>query len=72
MHGTHKLEENSTPLNNFNATNNSQFFVVMETKGGSDPRVQMLHMCPNKDVVGVSTPSIRASPFCGALAGTTH
>ena len=67
LDGTHEIKENSTPLTDFSIANNSQVFVVMETKGGSDPRVQMLHSCPNKDVVGVSTPSIRACPFCGAL-----
>lgn len=41
--------------------------VMIRVKGGSDPRVQMLQSCPNKDVIGVQTPSIRACPFCGAL-----
>ena len=45
--------------------------IIMRQRGGSDPRVQMLHNCPNKDVVGVSTPSIRACPFCGALVQHT-
>ena len=45
--------------------------VVMRQRGGSDPRVQMLQNCPNKDVVGVYTPSIRACPFCGALVQHT-
>lgn len=41
--------------------------IVMRQRGGSDPRVQMLQNCPNKEVVGVSTPSMRACPWCGAL-----
>ena len=49
----------------------SSIAIVMQTRGGSDPRVQMLQSCPNKDVVGVSTPSIRACPFCGALVQHT-
>ena len=45
----------------------STICVVMRQRGGNDPRVQMLQNCGNKDVVGVSTPSIRACPHCGAL-----
>ena len=45
----------------------SSIRLLMRVRGGSDPRVQMLQNCPNKDVIGVSTPSIRACPFCGAL-----
>jgi len=45
----------------------SQIMVVMRNRGGSDPRVQILYNCGNKDVVGVSTPSLRACPHCGAL-----
>ena len=71
LHGTHELKEDSTALTDFNIANNSQVFVVMKTRGGGDPRVQMLQDCPNKDVIGVSTPSIRACPFCGALVQHT-
>jgi len=52
-------------------THMSSVCVVMRQRGGSDPRVQMLQNCSNKDVVGVSTPSIRACPHCGALVQHT-
>ena len=45
----------------------SSICIVMRQRGGSDLRVQMLQNCGNKDVVGVSTPSLRACPHCGAL-----
>ena len=51
----------------FPLSNGSHVSIMMRQRGGSDPRVQMLQSCPNKDVIGVSTPSIRACPFCGAL-----
>lgn len=46
--------------------------IVMKLKGGSDPRLQLLHNCDNKDVIGVSTPSVRACPHCGALVQHTQ
>ena len=67
--GKKELSDDSTLLTD--KTTNSTFFTVMTQRGGSDPRVQMLQSCPNKDVVGVSTPSIRACPFCGALVQHT-
>lgn len=54
-------------INDCDLSNGSSIHIAMRLKGGSDPRVQMLQSCPNKDVIGVSTPSIRACPFCGAL-----
>ena len=67
LSGTKELSDDSTPLTDHNVTSNSHLFVVTRTRGGSDPQVQMLQSCAEKDVVGVSTPSIRACPFCGAL-----
>ena len=64
-----ELNDDSTLLTN-QATNLTSF-TVMNTEGDSDPRVQILQSCPNKDVVGVSTPSMRACPFCGALVQHT-
>ena len=64
-----ELSDDSTLLTN-QATNLTSF-AVMDTKGDSDLRVQFLQSCPNKDVIGVSTPSIRACPFCGALVQHT-
>ena len=52
-------------------SNGCHVSIMMQVRGGSDPRVQMLQSCPNKDVIGVSTPSIRACPFCGALVQHT-
>ena len=49
----------------------SRINITFRQRGGSDPRVQMLQNCANKDVIGVSTPSIRACPFCGALVQHT-
>ena len=45
----------------------STICVVMRQRGGSDPRISLLQSCGNKDVIGVSTPSLRACPHCGAL-----
>ena len=54
-----------------NFINGSNVIVLIRQKGGSDPRIQMLHNCDNKTVVGVTTPSIRACPHCGALVQHT-
>ena len=61
-----ELNDDSTLL-----TNQATSFTVMNTEGDSDPRVQILQSCPYKNVVGVSTPSMRACPFCGALVQHT-
>jgi len=45
----------------------SNVIVLIRQKGGSDPRIQMLQNCGNKTAVGVTTPSIKACPHCGAL-----
>ena len=52
-------------------SNGSYVYIMIRVRGAGDPRVQMLQSCPNKDVIGVSTPSIRACPFCGALVQHT-
>jgi len=75
--GEMRLITGTKELNNFmdkkicdpelGLTHGGSVGVVMRQRGGGDPRVQMLQNCPNKDVVGVYTPSLRACPFCGAL-----
>ena len=61
-----RINDLESPLSNGCHVN-----IMMRVRGGSDPQVQMLQSCPNKDVIGVSTPSIRACPFCGALVQHT-
>lgn len=58
LDGTQVLSENLTPLSDFNITTNSTVFAVMETKGGSDPQVQMLQSCPDSFVIGFSILSV--------------
>ena len=59
LSSTQELYDDSPPLTDYNFTSNLQLF--------NDPQVQILQNCAEKQVVGVSTPSIRACPFCGAL-----
>ena len=54
LNGTQVLSENSTPLTDFNIKTNSTVFAVMETKGGTDPQVQMLQSCSDKFFIGLS------------------
>ena len=44
---------------------------VVSVMGGSDPRIKMLIECPNKNVSGIQSPSLRACPHCGALVQHT-
>ena len=62
LSGTQELSDDSTSLTDYKVTSSSQLFAMI-----SDPRVQLLQNCAFKDVIGISTPSIRACPFCGAL-----
>ena len=56
----------------FNIKHSTTIVVSIRQQGGGDPRIQMLQNCGNKDIYGVTTPSLRACPFCGALVQHTE
>ena len=45
----------------------STIFVVIQQRVGSDLQISIQQNCGNKDVIGVSTPSLRVCPHYGAL-----
>ncbi|XP_065914086.1 uncharacterized protein [Dysidea avara] len=55
-----------------NMKHSSTIVVAMRQRGGGDPRIQVLQNCGNKSINGVSTPSLRACPHCGALVQHTE
>ena len=71
IHGQTELREDSTTLQSLGILHGSTVFAVIRTVGGSDPRVTMLLSCPEKNIGGVKTPSLRACPHCGALVEHT-
>ena len=67
IHGQTELREDSTTLQAVGIAHATTVFTVIRTVGGSDPRLQMLQNCPDKNIYGVTTPSTRACVHCGAL-----
>ena len=65
--GQIELREDSTTLHSTGIHHGSTVFAVIRTVGGSDPRVQVLQTCPDKNIYSVTTPSTRACVHCGAL-----
>ena len=55
-----------------NMKHSSTIVVVMRQRGESDPRIQILQNCGSKNINGVTTPSLRTCPYCGALVQHTE
>ena len=71
IHGQSELREGPTTLQDLGIHHGSSVFAVIRTVGGGDPRVTMLLNCPEKNIGGVKSPSLRACPHCGALVEHT-
>ena len=71
IQGRNELREGPTTLQDLGIHHGSSVFAVIRTVGGGDPRVTMLLNCPEKNIGGVKSPSLRACPHCGALVEHT-
>jgi len=68
INGTKELENcMNEMIADVGLSHGSQLFTVARNKGGSDPRIQMLHNYGNKDAVGMNSPRLRACLHCGIL-----
>lgn len=72
IHCQTELREDSTTLQSAGINHGTTVFAVIRTVGGSDPCVEILQGCPDKNIYGIATPSTRACVHCGALVQHTE